>query len=185
MNIFTTPNVKLNFREPGKPVPGDIHYAIGESTHGVLLAARCDDGVCAIFVGDHADRLRNEIIAAFPKNPVVEEYTGWQRELAQVVAVMEGTSCDLMNVTVGGTPFQQKVWQALCAIPYGSTRSYRQIAEQLGTPGSVRAVAGACAANVLAFAIPCHRVVSADGSISGYRWGSERKREILKQEGRL
>ncbi|WP_297833530.1 methylated-DNA--[protein]-cysteine S-methyltransferase [Pseudomonas sp.] len=185
MNAFTAPNVKLNFRAPDQSAPSEIRYAIGESEHGVLLAARGDDEICAILIADRAEQLREEIVVVFPHSHVVEETSGWQREMAQILAVMEGTSRDLLEVNVGGTSFQQKVWQAICSIPYGSTRTYGQISEQLGMPNSARAVAGACAANVLAFAIPCHRVVGSDGSISGYRWGSERKKEILKQEAHL
>lgn len=185
MNAFTAPNVKLNFRAPDQSAPSEIRYAIGKSEHGMLLAARDEDGICAIFIADRAEQLREEITTTFPHSHVIEESTGWQREMAQIIAVMEGKSNELLEVNVGGTPFQQKVWQAICTIPYGSTRTYGQMADQLDMPNSARAVAGACAANVLAFAIPCHRVVGSDGSISGYRWGSERKKEILKQEARL
>jgi len=185
MDAFIAPNVKLNFRASEQPAPSEIRYAIGESKHGMLLAARDEGGICAIFIADRAEQLREEIATTFPHSHVIEESTGWQREMAQIIAVMEGTSSDRLEVHVGGTSFQQKVWQAICAIPYGSTRTYGQIAEQLDMPNSARAVAGACAANVLAFAIPCHRVVGSDGAISGYRWGSERKKEILKQEARL
>ncbi len=184
MNAIATPNVKFNFRAPDQAPRSEIRYAIGESEYGMLLAARDDDGICAIFIADNAEQLREEVIATFPHSHVTEESTGLQSEMAQINAVMKGTSSELLEVYVGGTSFQQKVWQAISTIPYGATRTYGQIAEQLDMPHSARAVAGACAANVLAFAIPCHRVVGSDGAMSGFRWGIERKKEILKQEAR-
>ena len=106
-----------------------------------------------------------------------------ERELGQVIGFIDKDASEgVINLDIGGTAFQQKVWQALCGIPAGKTRSYSDVARHLGVPEAVRAVAGACAANVLAIAIPCHRVVRSDGSISGYRWGVERKRALLAEE---
>ena len=105
------------------------------------------------------------------------------RELNQVVGFIDkGTFEGVVDLDIGGTAFEQKVWRVLCGIPAGKTRSYSDVARDLGVPEAVRAVAGACAANVLAIAIPCHRVVRGDGSISGYRWGVERKRALLAEE---
>lgn len=182
MNSVIAQNVKLNFRTPDSPAPNEIRYAIGECKHGIFLVARDDSGICAIFIADRVEQLHQEIASAFPHSHLLEETTGWQREMEQVIAVIEGAPCELLEVSVRGTLFQQKVWQEICTIPYGTTQTYGQIAERLDMPNSSRAVAGACAANVLAFAIPCHRVIGSDGSISGYRWGSERKQEILSQE---
>jgi O-6-methylguanine DNA methyltransferase len=182
MNSVIAQNVKLNFRAPDAQAPSEIRYAIGECKYGTFLAARDDVGICAIFIADRVEQLHEEIASVFPYTHLLEETTGWQSEMEQVTAVIESAPSELLEVSVRGTLFQQKVWQEICTIPYGSTRTYGQIAERLGMPNSSRAVAGACAANVLAFAIPCHRVIGSDGSISGYRWGSERKHEILIQE---
>lgn len=184
MKTASAQSFKFNFRAPGAPVPGTVRYAIGGYHQGSVLVACSADGICAIFIGDSPDALKREIVAAFPQNPVLEDVANLEGELKQITAMVDDAPFEPIEVAVGGTEFQQKVWQALCKIPYGTTQSYSEVAEQMEMPGSSRAVAGACAANVLAFAIPCHRVVRNDGAISGYRWGSDRKRSILKQESR-
>lgn len=178
-----SPTFKYNFRAPGSQVEGPIQYALGQTVRGRILIARSQRGICAIFLGDDAQALCQELVEAFPDVELEAAQLLLHRELGQVIAFIDkDTSEGIVDLDIGGSPFQQKVWQALCGIPAGQTRSYRNVAEDLGVPEAVRAVAGACAANVLAIAIPCHRVVRSDGSVSGYRWGVERKRTLLAHE---
>ncbi|HTS54103.1 MAG TPA: bifunctional DNA-binding transcriptional regulator/O6-methylguanine-DNA methyltransferase Ada [Burkholderiales bacterium] len=160
-----------------------ILFAVGECSLGSILVAASDRGVCAILLGDDPTALARELQDKFPR----ADLRGGDREFEQIVAKVvgfvetPGLGLDL-PLDVRGTAFQQRVWQALQKIPAGSTVSYTDIAKQIGLPSSVRAVAQACAANVLAVAIPCHRVVRNDGALSGYRWGVERKRALLERE---
>ena len=165
-------------------VDARIEFALGESSLGAILVARSQRGVCAISLGDDPDALLRELQDRFPRAELIGGEPGFERLVAQVVGLIEqpGIGIDL-PLDVRGTAFQQRVWQALRQIPVGQTVSYAQIAQRIGSPKSVRAVAVACAANVLAVAIPCHRVVRSDGALSGYRWGVERKRELLSREG--
>ncbi len=160
-----------------------IMFALGQSSLGAILVARSQRGVCAISLGDDPDVLLRELQDRFPRAELIGGDAGFERLVAQVVGFIEqpGIGVDL-PLDVRGTAFQQRVWQALRHIPAGQTASYTQIAEAIGSPRSVRAVAGACAANTLAVAIPCHRVVRSDGALSGYRWGVERKRALLLRE---
>ena len=164
-------------------VDARIEFAIGESSLGAILVARSQRGVCAISLGDDADALLRELQDRFPRAELVGGDAGFERLVAQVVGMIEqpGIGIDL-PLDVRGTAFQQRVWDALRKIPAGETASYAQIAQRIGSPTAVRAVAQACAANTLAVAIPCHRVVRSDGALSGYRWGVERKRELLARE---
>ena len=165
-------------------VDARIEFAIGESSLGAILVARSQRGVCAISLGDDADALLRELQDRFPRAELVGGEAGFERLVAQVVGLIEQPELGIdLPLDVRGTAFQQRVWQALRQIPPGETASYAQIAQRIGSPTSVRAVAGACAANTLAIAIPCHRVVRSDGGLSGYRWGVERKRELLLREG--
>jgi AraC family transcriptional regulator of adaptative response/methylated-DNA-[protein]-cysteine methyltransferase len=174
---------KYNFRAPGRQVEGPIRFAVGRTVLGNVVVGRSQRGICAIFLGEEAQALRDQLVAAFPGIELQADQAALESELNQVVAFIDkDTSEGVINLDIGGTVFQQKVWQALCGIPAGKTRSYGDVARDLGVPEAVRAVAGACAANVLAIAIPCHRVVRSDGSISGYRWGVERKRVLLAEE---
>ena len=164
-------------------VDARIEFAIGESSLGAILVARSQRGVCAISLGDDADLLLRELQDRFPRAELVGGDTGFERLVAQVVGMIEQPSLGIdLPLDVRGTAFQQRVWQALGQIPPGQTASYAQIAQRIGSPTSVRAVAQACASNTLAVAIPCHRVVRSDGALSGYRWGVERKRELLLRE---
>jgi len=160
-----------------------IHYAIGQCNLGTVLVARSERGLCAILIGDQPEALTQDLTRRFPKARLELAEADFQTAVVDVVACIEqpGRSLDL-PLDIQGTAFQQRVWQALRDIPVGSTTTYRQLAEQLGAPKSVRAVAGACAANALAVVVPCHRVIRGDGSLAGYRWGLERKRELLKRE---
>ena len=139
--------------------------------------------MCAISLGDDPDALLGELQDRFPRAELIGGDAGFERLVAQVVGLIEQPNIGHeLPLDIRGTAFQQRVWQALRQIPAGETASYAQIAQRIGSPKSVRAVAGACAANTLAVAIPCHRVVRSDGALSGYRWGVERKRELLSRE---
>ncbi len=160
-----------------------IEFAIGDCSLGAILVARSQRGVCAISLGDDPDLLLRELQDRFPRAELVGGDAGFEQLVAQVVGLIEQPNLGgELPLDVRGTAFQQRVWQALRRIPPGETASYAQIAQRIGAPTSVRAVAGACAANTLAVAIPCHRVVRGDGTLSGYRWGVERKRELLSRE---
>ncbi|MEO6227015.1 MAG: bifunctional DNA-binding transcriptional regulator/O6-methylguanine-DNA methyltransferase Ada [Thermomonas sp.] len=164
-------------------VDARIMFALGQCALGAILVARSDKGVCAISLGDDPDALLRELQDRFPKALLVGGDAAFEQLVARVVGLIEAPNVGLdLPLDVRGTAFQQRVWQALRQIPAGQTASYAQIAEAIGAPRSVRAVAGACAANALAVAIPCHRVVRSDGGLSGYRWGVARKRELLERE---
>jgi AraC family transcriptional regulator of adaptative response/methylated-DNA-[protein]-cysteine methyltransferase len=160
-----------------------IRFAIGECSLGSVLVASSEVGVCAILLGDDPDALARELQDRFPKANLIGGDAGFEKLVAQVVGIVEAPAQKLdLPLDIRGTVFQQRVWQALREIPPGTTASYTEIAGRIGSPKSVRAVAGACAANALAIAIPCHRVVRSDGGLSGYRWGVERKRALLQRE---
>lgn len=161
----------------------DIHFAIGQCSLGAILVARSERGICAITLGDDADALARDLQDRFPKARLVGADAAFEQWVARVVGFVEAPGLGLdLPLDVRGTAFQQRVWQALRDIPSGHTASYAQIAARIGAPKAVRAVAQACAANALAVAIPCHRVVRRDGAVSGYRWGVERKRALLARE---
>jgi len=160
-----------------------IRFAIAQCSLGALLVARSERGVCAISLGDDADALVRDLQDRFPKADLVGGDREFEQWVARVVGFVEAPRIGLdLPLDVRGTAFQQRVWQALRAIPPGETVSYAELASRIGAPKSVRAVAGACAANAIAVAIPCHRVVRNDGALSGYRWGVERKRALLARE---
>ncbi|HEY4065548.1 MAG TPA: bifunctional DNA-binding transcriptional regulator/O6-methylguanine-DNA methyltransferase Ada [Burkholderiaceae bacterium] len=160
-----------------------LSFAVGQCSLGAILVASSAKGVAAILLGDDPDALVRELEDRFPKARLVGADAAYERLVAQVVGLVEAPGRGLaLPLDVRGTAFQQRVWMALREIPPGETRTYSAIAEQIGSPRSVRAVAGACAANALAVAIPCHRVVRHDGGLSGYRWGVERKRELIARE---
>jgi AraC family transcriptional regulator of adaptative response/methylated-DNA-[protein]-cysteine methyltransferase len=163
----------------------EIRFAVGECSLGSVLVAQSRKGVCAILLGDDPERLVRDLQDRFPRASLVAGDTAFDRTVASVVAFVDtpGTGFDL-PLDVRGTAFQRRVWQALNEIPSGSTASYEEIARRLGAPHGARAVARACAANTIAVAIPCHRVVRTDGSLSGYRWGVERKMKLLEKERR-
>jgi AraC family transcriptional regulator of adaptative response/methylated-DNA-[protein]-cysteine methyltransferase len=161
----------------------EIRFAVGECSLGSILVARSDRGVCAIFLGDDPDALARELQDRFPRATLIGGDAAFEEVVAKVVGLVEAPGVGLdLPLDVRGTAFQQRVWRALRKIPAGSTASYREVAERIGSPGAVRAVAHACAANPLAVAIPCHRVVRSDGGLSGYRWGVERKLALLQRE---
>jgi AraC family transcriptional regulator, regulatory protein of adaptative response / methylated-DNA-[protein]-cysteine methyltransferase len=164
--------------------PGaSIRFAVGECSLGSILVAASDQGICAILLGDDPDALARDLQDRFPKARLIGGDPAFERWVAEVVGFVEAPQLGLaLPLDVRGTAFQQRVWRALSEIPPGSRASYAEIAERIGAPGAARAVAKACAANPLAVAIPCHRVVRHDGALSGYRWGVERKRALLARE---
>lgn len=161
----------------------EIRFAIGQCSLGAILVAASQRGLCAILLGDDPAALARDLQDRFPKATLLGGDAGFEAWVAQVVGLVEAPGIGLkLPLDIRGTAFQQRVWQALCDIPAGQTVSYSEIARRIGQPKAVRAVAGACAANALAVAIPCHRVVRTDGGLSGYRWGVERKRALLERE---
>ncbi|HYA20381.1 MAG TPA: bifunctional DNA-binding transcriptional regulator/O6-methylguanine-DNA methyltransferase Ada [Burkholderiales bacterium] len=161
----------------------EIRFAIGECSLGSILVAQSEFGVCAILMGDDPDKLVRDLQDQFPQANLIGGDAKFEQLVARVIGFVEAPKLGLdLPLDVRGTAFQQRVWQALRKIPVGKTVSYADIAKRIGVPKSVRAVAQACAANMLAVAIPCHRVVRNDGGLSGYRWGVERKRALLERE---
>lgn len=161
-----------------------IRFAIGQCSLGAVLVAASDKGVCAIMLGDDPDALARDLQDRFPNAEIIGGDAAFEAVVARVVGFVEAPAQGLdLPLDVRGTAFQQRVWQALRAIPVGETVSYATIARQIGEPKAMRAVAQACGANTIAVAIPCHRVVRTDGALSGYRWGVARKRALLDKEG--
>lgn len=162
-----------------------MRFAVGECSLGAILVAASTRGICAILLGDDPDALVRDLQDRFPQAELLGGDAGFEHWVAQVVGFVEQPRLGLdLPLDVRGTAFQQRVWQALQKIPAGTTSTYAEIAQRIGAPQSARAVAGACAANALAVAIPCHRVVRTDGGLSGYRWGVARKRALLNREAR-
>ena len=160
-----------------------IRFAVDQCSLGTVLVASSEKGLCAIFFGDEPETLQRELHDRFPRTNLIEGGSDFKKTISAVVAFVENPRKDLdLPLDVRGTAFQQKVWNALRTIPLGKTASYTDIAKRIGRPSSVRAVAGACAANSISLAIPCHRVLRHDGNLSGYRWGVERKRALLQRE---
>ncbi|MDE3011244.1 MAG: bifunctional DNA-binding transcriptional regulator/O6-methylguanine-DNA methyltransferase Ada [Pseudomonadota bacterium] len=161
-----------------------IRFAVGQCSLGAIMVAQSQRGICAILLGDDPDALVRGLQDQFPKADIIGCDGEFEQLIAQVVGFIETPSIGLnLPLDVQGTAFQERVWRALREIPPGTTVSYSEIAERIGSPKAVRAVAQACAANHIAVAIPCHRVVRRNGDLSGYRWGVERKRELLRREG--
>ena len=160
-----------------------MRFAVGACSLGSILVAATDKGVCAIMLGDDPEALVRALQDRFPQAQLLGGDADFEHLVARVVGFVEAPALGLdLPLDVQGTAFQQRVWQALRAIPSGTTASYTEIAERIGAPQAVRAVAHACASNTLAVAIPCHRVVRKDGDLAGYRWGIERKRTLLDRE---
>jgi len=161
----------------------EIRFAIGECSLGSILVAASARGVCAILLGDDPDALARDLQDRFPRAHLIGGDADFEQLVSKVVGFVEAPGLGLdLPLDVRGTAFQQRVWQALREIPAGRTVSYSDVANRIGAPKSVRAVAHAVASNTLAVAIPCHRVVRSDGGLSGYRWGVERKRALLERE---
>lgn len=170
-----------DFRQGGAKAV--IKFAIGQCSLGAILVAESDIGVCAILLGDDPSLLIEDLQDRFPNAVLNGGDRKFDKKVATVVGFVEAPKHGLnLPLDIRGTVFQHKVWQALQRIPPGKTASYAEIAEMIGKPNAVRAVAGACAANPIAVAIPCHRVVRSDGALSGYRWGIDRKKKLLERE---
>jgi AraC family transcriptional regulator of adaptative response/methylated-DNA-[protein]-cysteine methyltransferase len=163
----------------------EIKFAIGDCSLGSVLVAASDKGVCAILFGDNAEDLTRDLKKQFPRARFIGDDPAFERLASKVVGFVEDPRMGLdLPLDIRGTAFQHRVWDALRRIPTGSTASYAEIAKAIGSPKSVRAVARACASNRIAVAIPCHRVIGSDGSLTGYRGGVERKRALLAKEAK-
>jgi AraC family transcriptional regulator of adaptative response/methylated-DNA-[protein]-cysteine methyltransferase len=162
-----------------------IRFAVGECSLGAILVAATDKGVCAIEFDDDPERLVRNLQDRFPNARLVGGDEAFEQLVAKVVGFVDAPARGLdLPLDIRGTAFQRRVWDAIRDIPAGSTASYAEIARRIGVPKAVRSVAQACASNAIAVAIPCHRVVRTDGSVSGYRWGVARKRALLAREAR-
>src|SRR5712672_2573070 len=161
----------------------DIRFAVGQCSLGAILVASSKKGVASILLGSDPGELVRNLQDRFPKAKLIGADSDYEALVARVVGFVEAPGLGLdLPLDVRGTAFQQRVWAALRTIPQGETATYSDIAQRIGAPKATRAVAQACASNVLAVAIPCHRVVRRDGTLSGYRWGVERKRALLARE---
>jgi AraC family transcriptional regulator, regulatory protein of adaptative response / methylated-DNA-[protein]-cysteine methyltransferase len=160
-----------------------LSYATGDSGLGRVLVARSISGVCAILIGADDNELVMDLAARFPEAKLVVNEAVVKDELAKVNHFVDKPTEGLdLPLDLRGTPFQRRVWEALRTIPVGTTVTYSELAKSIGAPNAVRAVAGACAANPIALAVPCHRVVGSNGDLTGYHGGVERKRELIKKE---
>ena len=161
----------------------DMRFAVGECSLGAILVAASAKGITAILLGDDAEALVHDLEDRFPNATLIGGDRAFEDVMAKVVGLVDAPRSGFdLPLDLRGTAFQHRVWEALRAIPAGTTVTYSEIAERIGMPKAVRAVASACAANKIAIAIPCHRVVRNDGSLSGYRWGVERKRTLIARE---
>lgn len=161
----------------------EIRFTFGKFSLGMVLVAATERGIAAILLGDGRDELHRELVYAFPQAHLVADETGLADKAAKISAFLDAPNQGLdLPLDIRGSTQEQAVWQALRNVPAGQTTTYGQIAKSLAFPATAQDVGAACAANVLAVAIPCHRVVKADGSISGYRWGVQRKRKLINLE---
>lgn len=160
-----------------------INYTIVDSPLGWLMVAATDKGICAVSFGDNADALRNELRNEFFAAEIEDDDADLKDAVKAILKGMSGERAILsLPLDIRGTSFQMRVWSELRKIPYGETRCYSEIAEKIGNPKAVRAVARACATNPVAVVNPCHRVIGANGKLSGYRWGIDRKQKMLENE---
>jgi AraC family transcriptional regulator of adaptative response/methylated-DNA-[protein]-cysteine methyltransferase len=160
-----------------------LSYATGECTLGRVLVARSVDGVCAILIGAEHDEVEADLAARFPQATLIANEAVVHDDLAKVIRFVDNPAAGLhLTLDMRGTPLHRRVWEKLRAIPVGRTVTYTELARWISPLTSARVVAGACAANPIALAIPCHRVVRSDGDLAGYRWGIERKRELIRKE---
>jgi AraC family transcriptional regulator, regulatory protein of adaptative response / methylated-DNA-[protein]-cysteine methyltransferase len=160
-----------------------ISYATSECILGQVLIAHSVKGVCAVLLGDDRDQLETDLAARFPEADLIANEAILEDDLVKVNLFLEKPAEGLdITLDMRRTLFQRLVWEKLRAIPAGRTVTYNELAQWVGPLTSARAVAGACAANPIALAVPCHRVVRSNGDLAGYRWGIERKRELIKKE---
>lgn len=174
----------MRAREYRAGAPGTrITFAVAQCSLGAILVAESPRGICAILLDDDPETLVRDIQDRFPKAELVAGDHAFEARIAQVIGFVETPSLGLaLPLDIQGTAFQERVWRALLAVPAGTTISYAELAQRVGSPAAVRAVARACGANPIAVAVPCHRVVRGNGDLAGYRWGIERKRALLDRE---
>lgn len=169
------------YRKGGKGM--QIRYAVAQSPLGCLLVAATTKGICAVTLGDEAGRLQQDLAVEFPEAEIRADETGLKSHLNALLSHLNGQlPHPELPLDVRGTAFQKRVWEELRRIPYGKTVSYSELAHRIDRPAATRAVARACATNPVALITPCHRVIRANGELSGYRWGIERKQALLRQE---
>ncbi|HHR6080352.1 TPA: bifunctional DNA-binding transcriptional regulator/O6-methylguanine-DNA methyltransferase Ada [Providencia alcalifaciens] len=184
--FYETANSRLGMTPTAWKSGGEgsqIYFSLAVCSLGNVLIAQSPIGICAILLGDDPEQLLNDLQDKFPHAQLIGGNKTFDQVISKVIGFIEAPEIGFdLPLDIRGTAFQQRVWQILRTIPAGKTVSYREIAEKMGTPKSFRAVANACGANILAVAIPCHRVVRTDGGLSGYRWGIDRKRALLLKE---
>ena len=169
------------YRRGGKDLT--IHYTIADSPLGKMLVAATDAGLCAVAFGSLESELEDDLASRFPASERKRDEANLGAMVKQILAQLTEHPVTLeLPLDVRATVFQRRVWEALRRIPRGQTRTYSQIAEEIGQPTAVRAVARACATNPVAVVVPCHRVIGSDGKLTGYRWGVERKKKLLELE---
>jgi AraC family transcriptional regulator, regulatory protein of adaptative response / methylated-DNA-[protein]-cysteine methyltransferase len=161
----------------------EIHFTIANSPLGRLLVGATERGISALYLGTADSRLEAALRKEYPRAEIRRDRNGMQDWLGKIIEHLRGHEPNLdLPTDVQATAFQRRVWEELRRIPYGSTRTYSQVARAIGRPTAIRAVARACATNPVSVVVPCHRVVREDGNLAGYRWGLERKRELLEHE---
>jgi methylated-DNA-[protein]-cysteine S-methyltransferase/AraC family transcriptional regulator of adaptative response/methylated-DNA-[protein]-cysteine methyltransferase len=179
-----TPRTKLQLK-PASPPTDVLSYAVAACDFGKVLVARSASGVCAILLGDETEELTVDLAIRFPQSTLVASEDAVKDDVAKVLQYIEKPSGGLhLKLDLRGAPFQRRVWEKLKTIPVGRTVSYGELASWLSPLASSRAVGSACAANPIAVAIPCHRVVRGTGALAGYRWGIERKRALIEKEAK-
>jgi AraC family transcriptional regulator of adaptative response/methylated-DNA-[protein]-cysteine methyltransferase len=168
----------------GANEPEAFRFGYGDTTLGTIVVAESMHGVVALFIGDDRAKLLRDLKDAFPEAEVVLEQTSLAQTIAKAAALVDAPQLGAdLTLDLRGSPLEVAVWKALQAIPSGETRTYGAIARDLPMTATAQDVGAACAANRIAIAVPCHRVVKSDGSISGYRWGVQRKRILINMEG--
>jgi AraC family transcriptional regulator, regulatory protein of adaptative response / methylated-DNA-[protein]-cysteine methyltransferase len=170
------------YQNEGKAV--EITYTVVSCPLGYLLVATTDKGICAVKLGDDANKLRSLLLEEFKQAQIIHNDFVHKNWIELILSYIAGDEAHLdLPLDIRGTAFQKQVWQVLQKIPYGETRTYQEIAREIGQPKAIRAVANACGANPTALIVPCHRVVRSDGGLGGYEWGIERKQKLLENEG--
>jgi AraC family transcriptional regulator of adaptative response/methylated-DNA-[protein]-cysteine methyltransferase len=172
------------YRQGGKGMK--IGYSIAKSSLGKVLVAATERGVSAVYLGDAEAQLVEELRDEYPRAKISTADDSFERWVKEILLRVEGRPPRIeLPLDLQATAFQRRVWQELQRIPRGKTRTYKQVAQALGNPQAVRAVARACATNPVSIVVPCHRVIREDGSLAGYRWGLSRKEQLLAQEQKV
>lgn len=177
----------MSIRTSTTSVPLVLHHCLLRCALGQVLLAATPKGIAAVLLGDSKTQLKSDLLQRYPQaqldtgGPLLERWSHTVLEILAHPTLQHVVPLD----AVSGTEFQRKVWKALRSIPAGQTRSYTEVAQAIGQPQAVRAVASACAANPLAVLVPCHRVLRSDGGWGGYRWGLQRKQQLLLLEGAI